>query len=303
VKSLYVEVRIRAPLEELWRHPQEPELHERWDLRFTRIRYLPRPDPAEPQRFLYSTLIGFGRSIDGEGESVATRSSAEGERVSSLRFWSDEHASLIREGSGYWKYVPTSDGIRFLTDYNYRTRFGAIGGVVDALAFRPLLGWATAWSFDRLRRWLERGTDPESSLRLAALYSIARLALAFVWLYQGLVPKILYRHPDELRLLSRSGIAPESAEPMLLLVGLGEIALGLSFFFPRTGRLPFVLSLALLVAATVLVAVTSPADLTAAFNPVSLNMFGIALSAIGLIAAGGSPSARFCLRKATESLR
>jgi hypothetical protein len=54
-KPIYVEIAIRAPLEELWRHTQSPDLHRRWDLRFTRIAYLPRPDPLRPQRFLYAS--------------------------------------------------------------------------------------------------------------------------------------------------------------------------------------------------------------------------------------------------------
>jgi hypothetical protein len=52
--------------------------------------------------------------------------------------------SLIREGSGYWKYVPVPDGVRFLTWYDYEVRFGRLGRAVDAAAFRPLIGWATA---------------------------------------------------------------------------------------------------------------------------------------------------------------
>src|SRR5258707_5056309 len=47
--------------------------HERWDLRFSRIEYLPRPDPSQPQRFRYSTRIGFGVAIAGEGDRKSTR--------------------------------------------------------------------------------------------------------------------------------------------------------------------------------------------------------------------------------------
>ena len=75
--------------------------------------------------------------------------------------------SIIREGSGYWKYIPTDDGIQFVTAYDYRTRFGPIGALVDRFAFRPLIGWATAWSFDRLRLWLEDGVPPALAARLA----------------------------------------------------------------------------------------------------------------------------------------
>lgn len=127
-------------MDELWRLTQTPELHQRWDLRFSGIEYLPRPDESAPQRFVYSTRVGFGLAIRGEGEMVGERHAADGSRTSALKFWSVDPKSLIREGSGYWKYVPTDDGIRFLTWYDYRTRFGAPGRWFDALVFRPLMG-------------------------------------------------------------------------------------------------------------------------------------------------------------------
>ena len=80
--SIYVERFIRADLERVWRHTQTPALHARWDLRFTDIRYLPRPDPAAPQRFRYETRLGFGLRIRGEGETVAVRTDAAGRRTS-----------------------------------------------------------------------------------------------------------------------------------------------------------------------------------------------------------------------------
>ena len=49
--SIYVEILVRAPMDTLWSHTQTPALHERWDLRFSRIEYLPRNDESEPQRF------------------------------------------------------------------------------------------------------------------------------------------------------------------------------------------------------------------------------------------------------------
>ena len=49
--SIYVETLIQADLEDVWRHTQTPELHARWDLRFSDIRYLPRSDPAAPQYY------------------------------------------------------------------------------------------------------------------------------------------------------------------------------------------------------------------------------------------------------------
>ena len=40
--SIYVEILVRAPMDALWAHTQTPALHERWDLRFSRIEYLPK---------------------------------------------------------------------------------------------------------------------------------------------------------------------------------------------------------------------------------------------------------------------
>ena len=83
-------------------------------------------------------------AITGIGETVGERDLADGSRASALQFSSADPRSLIREGSGYWKYAPTDDGIRFVTAYDYRTRFGVLGARVDRFAFRPMIGWATA---------------------------------------------------------------------------------------------------------------------------------------------------------------
>jgi len=163
--SIYVEILVRAPMDVLWNYTQTPRLHEHWDLRFSRIEYLPRTFAHGPQRFRYATRIGFGFEVSGEGETTGARNLQDGSRSSALTFGSNSPLSLIREGRGYWKYIPTQDGIRFLTWYDYRTRFGAAGALFDRLIFRPLLGWATAWSFDRLRLWVEKGIDPSKALR------------------------------------------------------------------------------------------------------------------------------------------
>jgi hypothetical protein len=60
-----------APLENVWRLTQSPELHQRRDLRFTEIE--DRVAESEPQQFLYARRIGFGMSIAGTGESVGGR--------------------------------------------------------------------------------------------------------------------------------------------------------------------------------------------------------------------------------------
>ncbi|MFE0515940.1 hypothetical protein [Streptomyces sp. NPDC058964] len=162
-KALYIEARIRADLDELWARTQDPARHRRWDLRFTEIEYLPRAED-EPQRFRYATRVLPFLTVAGTGVSAGEKERPDGTRTSALRFHSPHPLSLIAEGSGYWRYVPDGDGVRFLTGYDYRPRWGAFGAFADRVLFRPLMGWATAWSFDRLRLWLERGIAPERAL-------------------------------------------------------------------------------------------------------------------------------------------
>ncbi|HEY1308999.1 MAG TPA: hypothetical protein VGF24_35905 [Vicinamibacterales bacterium] len=211
--SIYVEIFVRAPMDALWSHTQTPALHERWDLRFSRIEYLPRHDESEPQRFQYTTRIGFGLEVSGEGETVGRRDSTDGSSTSALKFGSDESLSIIREGSGYWKYIPTESGVRFLTWYDYRTRFGVAGALFDQFIFRPLIGWATAWSFDRLRLWLEQDVAPEQAVRQSLIHTISRVALAAIFIYHGLIPKLLTRNVDEIAMIRDTGLAAGVAAP------------------------------------------------------------------------------------------
>ncbi len=102
-------------------HAQLPELHEHWDLRFSGIDHVPRAAPNDPQRFRYATRIGLGLSISGTGQTQRGRDLADGSQSSALRFAVGDFLSLICQGSGYWRHVPTSGGVRFLTSYTYMT--------------------------------------------------------------------------------------------------------------------------------------------------------------------------------------
>ena len=294
--GIYVEILVRGPIDELWDRTQDPTLHERWDLRFSEIEYLPRASDDEPQRFRYATRLGFGLRVEGVGESVAEKRAPGGVRTSALTFRSDDPKSLIRAGGGYWRYVPTPAGVRFLTWYGYETRFGAIGRALDRLAFRPLMGWATAWSFDRLRLWIERGIPPGISLRRAQTHAAARVGLAFVFAYHGLVPKLLAVHPDEAALVVAGGVPADRAVLAVQTLGVIELSWAALLLACWSARWPLAATAALMVVALVSVAATAPAYLTAAFNPVTLNASVIALCAAAWCSGAELPSARRCLR-------
>jgi hypothetical protein len=294
--GIYVEIPICAAVEEIWRRTQVPDLHQLWDLRFTEIHYLPKQSEDEPQRFRYSTRIGFGLNIVGEGESTGTREDLTGLRTSALKFWSADPKSLIEEGSGYWRYVPVPNGTRFLTWYDYRTRFGAAGRLIDQILFRPLIGWATAWSFDRLRLWIERGVSPEVSLRLALIHAFARMGIAFVWLWQGLAPKLLFPSHDEGAMMTAAGLPVA----LLPLIGGVELAFAAATIALWRWKTLFLFNALFMAAALAIVAMKSPSYLVAAFNPVTLNTAMILLSFVGYLAAIDLPSSSRCLRSAPQ---
>ncbi|MDF2498439.1 MAG: hypothetical protein K0Q86_2071 [Arthrobacter koreensis] len=158
-KQVYVEIPVRAPLERLWELTQDPQNHPRWDLRFTAI--IPAPGTA-PQEFRYEFRLPL-HTIHGTGASLGTR--GQGKATSVLKFTTRDVLSPIGPGAGYWRYVPGPDGIRFITGYHFSPGWGPLGRWLDAPLIRPALGWATAWSFDRLRLWAEDGIPPERALR------------------------------------------------------------------------------------------------------------------------------------------
>jgi hypothetical protein len=182
-----VETTIHAPIEKVWEHTQNPKLHEQWDLRFSTIS-LNEPQNEQPQSFLYEKHLGFGLSVTGTGAYRTRMMDERNERASSLNFKSSHPLSFIKEGSGYWKYIKTSDHIVFQTQFDYKTKEGKGWTWADKILFRPMIGFMTAFSFGALKTWLEKGTHPRLLLeRTLAHYGIC-LLFAIVWLCQAVIP-------------------------------------------------------------------------------------------------------------------
>ncbi|MEV7123186.1 hypothetical protein [Kitasatospora griseola] len=189
-KPIYVELSIRTDPDTLWELTQRPWHHQRWDARFSRIDYLNFPSEhppesgageegeSEPVGFRYLLGPAKGPALTGSGVTTAERRRADGQRVSALRFASDSGWSPLQEGAGYWRYLPgrsedpaadgtSADGaphVTFVTGYDYRSWRWRGGAQLDHWLVRPFVGWLTAWSFDRLRLWAERGISPERAL-------------------------------------------------------------------------------------------------------------------------------------------
>lgn len=124
----------------------------------------------------------------------------------------------------------------------------------------------------------------DAARRLDRIHAAARITVAFIWLYHGLVPKLLFRHADELALLTAGGLSAEAAGTVVTATGWAEILFAAAVLATWRFRAVMLVNIALMVPASVVVAVNAPHYLAAAFNPVSLNAAVVALSAIAFLA-------------------
>ncbi|TNJ62694.1 hypothetical protein FE784_29045 [Paenibacillus hemerocallicola] len=296
-KTIYVELDIRAGMDALWNRTQTPEMHEKWDLRFSEIRYLAKRTPDEPQRFLYATRIGFGLRIEGSGVTRGSIEEASGRRTSVLRFGSDSPLSLIREGGGFWRYIPHEDKVTFMTRYDYTTRFGPLGHLADRLVFRPLIGWATAWSFDRLRLWLESGIPPSVSFGRWLVHVCGAWLLALLWMYQGIVPKLIAPEAGELDLLRAAGWFSGWERGALAVLGLAEAGFGLLIGLRSKDRRVHAWAAAALVVLAIPALLADPDLWASPMSPIVLS--GAMLGLHGTVACMSEqlPSAGRCRRR------
>lgn len=295
-KPIYVEIDIDSTVEKVWQYTQQPDLHEQWDLRFTSITYKEK-EHEQDQTFTYTTKIMPGVVVSGWGESKGTHEKDSGVKTSSLQFGTPQPISPIVEGRGYWQYIPNGERVTFLTQYDYDVRYGIAGRLFDQL-FRPLMGWATALSFDVLARWLQTGESPRTQYRRFFSYYFICILFSFVWLYQGLVPKVIGQHPLEIEMLTNlSPLSVEQASTMIIWIGLLEMLIGLLYLSPRLQKYLLRAQVALFPLLTLIAIISSPHVATDPFNVVTFNMTLWILSLVALLLTEQLPTAKSCKRK------
>jgi len=300
-KEIYVETTIAAPIENIWEKTQNSALHEKWDMRFSSITYMPK-EAGEPQRFTYTRALIPGLKISGWGVSVGNHEKVDGTRSSSLHFGTPQVISPIKEGRGYWQYIPNekSDDVTFLTAYNYEPNYGKLGKLLDKVVFRPLMGWGTALSFDILKRWIEKGESPATQyMRFLMTYGLT-LFFAFVWVYHGLVPKIIAMHPEEIMMTGELfPVELTILKKIIIGIGIIEIIFGFIWLLYPHKRHLFALQF-ILFPVLILSAVTSDVQTAVhPFNPVTFNISLTLLSIIGFSLSKDVPTAKNCRRKRT----
>ena len=116
--------------------------------------------------------------------------------------------------------------------------------------------------------------------RLRVLKIICRTALGLVWLYEGVVPKLLFLRADELDLVKRWDVVCQTPERTLQLLGVLQIALGLWLLVGVAERLAVIIATLSMFALIVLVAVGSPEMLT---EPYGALVKDLCLLACGIV--------------------
>jgi len=237
-------------------------------------------------------------NIAGWGESKGIFNGDDGSRTSSLHFRTDQAISLIKEGKGYWKYEPEQHSITFLTQYHYDVNFGAVGRIFDFFVFRPLMGWATALSFDVLKRWLEKGEAPSAQYTRFFSQWMITFLFFFVWVYQGLIPKLVTMHPQELSMAGNLLSVPmNQASTIVFLLGGIEIVFGLTWLLYKNKRRLMGFQIILFPLLTLSALLADPGSFSHPFNPFTFNAALFTLSIIGFLVSKDIPSAKSCKRK------
>lgn len=108
------------------------------------------------------------------------------------------------------------------------------------------------------------------------------VTLAVLWIYQGLVPKIIYHTVEEQRFWQYLGIDELSMLFLIKISGYIEIIFGLLFLIFRQSKTLHVFNILGLIALTIVVAVIYPLYFTSSFNPFVMNLAMIGLSIVAI---------------------
>ena len=119
-------------------------------------------------------------------------------------------------------------------------------------------------------------------LQLERSLRLIQITLAVLWIYQGLVPKILFQSSAEIAIWQAIGLELHLAKIAVALSGLIEIGFGCTFLIWQKAAFIHQLNILGLSGLLLLIMFTDPLQLTTAFNPVVVNIAMIAISMIAI---------------------
>lgn len=109
----------------------------------------------------------------------------------------------------------------------------------------------------------------------------ARVTLALLWIYQGLVPKLLVPDSGELT-LAKATVGEALARPCVIGAGVGEIAIGVALLLLSRSRVLVWASAVIVSMLTIAGTIATPHIAVTPFNSISLTVAMLALGAIML---------------------
>ncbi|WP_425915940.1 DoxX-like family protein [Acinetobacter sp. TSRC1-2] len=119
-------------------------------------------------------------------------------------------------------------------------------------------------------------------LVLARPLQLIQITLVLLWIYQGLIPKILFQSAAEIAIWQSLGLERDLAGMCVALSGMIEIMFGCTFLIWQRAVFIHQLNILGLSGLLLLIMVTNPLQLTTAFNPVVMNIAMIALSMLAI---------------------
>lgn len=132
--------------------------------------------------------------------------------------------------------------------------------------------------------------DADLRRHLWVLKVASRVALGLVWLYEGIVPKLLFLRADELEIARRSGLVWRSPEFTLQAMGVAMTLVALWLFSGKLERLAVLFATGWMLALIPLVAYGNPAMLTEPYGALAKDFCLIASAfAVWMLAPIASP--------------
>jgi uncharacterized membrane protein YphA (DoxX/SURF4 family) len=139
--------------------------------------------------------------------------------------------------------------------------------------------WSTKATSDHARRLFCLLCDRISSLYMNAAYIISRITLALIWLYHGLVPKLIMASEQEV-ILNEAFLPFLSKQAALVSTGIIEVVYSLALLVLFRNRWLLLPSLVFSSVITVVLLIRFPELFGNAFDPFSINLAVFALALI-----------------------
>lgn len=108
------------------------------------------------------------------------------------------------------------------------------------------------------------------------------ITLAVLWIYQGIVPKLIYHAADEQRLWQMNGFDEIIMLFMIEIAGYAEIIFGALFLIFRQSKILHILNILAMCGLGLLIIVTDIQYFQQAFNPFVMNVAMAMLSVVAL---------------------